>query len=144
MSTNGPLTASLFVIASVHRQTFEGGAGLPAPVAVVVLSHAAQNLPRDNIEKSLEATLADTNKHLESHERLSNIVIVDDEWTTDNGLLTPTLKVKRDQLEARYRSVVDRKLGRDPVSKVYPRVALSTFSIASVSAALRSSPAYCR
>ena len=91
------------------------GAGLPAPVAVVVLSEAAQNLPKDNIEKSLEATLSDTNKHLESHERLSNIVIVDDEWTTENGLLTPTLKVKRDKLEARYRSLVDRKLGRPVV-----------------------------
>ena len=67
------------------------GAGLPAPVAVVVLSEAARKLPKQNVEKSLEATLADTNQHLESHERLSNIVIVDDEWTTENGLLTPTL-----------------------------------------------------
>ena len=88
------------------------GAGLPAPVAVVVLSEAAQQLPRGQIAKSLEATLADTNQHLESHERLSNIVIVNDEWTTDNGLLTPTLKVKRDKLEARYRPIVDRKLGK--------------------------------
>jgi long-subunit acyl-CoA synthetase (AMP-forming) len=88
------------------------GAGLPAPVAVVVLSEAARRLPKENVEKSLEATLADTNRHLESHERLSNIVIVDDEWTTENGLLTPTLKVKRDELEARYRPVVEKRLGR--------------------------------
>ena len=88
------------------------GAGLPAPVAVVVLSEAARHLPKENVEKSLEATLTDTNRHLESHERLSNIVIVDDEWTTENGLLTPTLKVKRDRLEARYRPLVDRKLGK--------------------------------
>jgi long-chain acyl-CoA synthetase len=88
------------------------GAGLPAPVAVVVLSEAAQRLPRENIEESLEATLSATNKQLESHERLSNIVIVDEEWTTDNGLLTPTLKIKRDELEARYRPVVESKLGR--------------------------------
>ena len=88
------------------------GAGLPAPVAVVVLSDAARKLPKENVEKSLEATLAYTNRHLESHERLSNIVIVDDEWTTENGLLTPTLKVKRDELEARYRPVVEKKLGR--------------------------------
>ena len=39
-------------------------------------------------------------------------MIVDDEWTTDNGLLTPTLKIKRDELEARYRPVVDGKLGK--------------------------------
>ncbi len=91
------------------------GAGLPAPVAVVVLSEAGQHLPEGNVEKSLEATLADTNRHLESHERLSNVIIVNDEWTTDNGLLTPTLKVKRDRLEARYSSIVNRKLGKPVV-----------------------------
>ena len=88
------------------------GAGLPAPVAVVVLADAAQRLPEEQVEKSLEATLAETNGHLESHERLSNIVIVDEEWTTENGLLTPTLKVKRDKLEARYRPVVEMKPGK--------------------------------
>ena len=91
------------------------GAGLPAPVAVVVLSEAARQLPAENIERSLEATLVDTNSHLESHERLSNILIVTDEWTTDNGLLTPTLKVKRDKLEERYSSIVDRKFGKPVV-----------------------------
>jgi long-subunit acyl-CoA synthetase (AMP-forming) len=85
------------------------GAGLPAPVAVVVLSEAAQMLPPEDVEKSLEAILVETNKSLESHERLSNMLIVDDEWTTENDLLTPTLKVKREQLEARYLATVSRK-----------------------------------
>lgn len=85
------------------------GAGLPAPVAVVVLSEAAQKLPPEDVEKSLEAILVETNRSLESHERLSNMLIVDDEWTTENDLLTPTLKVKREQLEARYLATVSRK-----------------------------------
>jgi long-subunit acyl-CoA synthetase (AMP-forming) len=85
------------------------GSGLPAPVAIVVLSEAAQHLPKETIDESLETTLTDTNNHLESHERLSNMLIVNDEWTTENGLLTPTLKVKREQLEARFLSAVDRK-----------------------------------
>ena len=78
------------------------GSGLPAPVAVVVLSEAAQGLPRATVDASLAATLASTNEQLESHERLSNVLVVNDEWTPENGLLTPTLKVKREQLEARY------------------------------------------
>jgi len=83
------------------------GSGLPAPVAIVILADAALGLPRDSVTKSLEATCAQTNKQLESHERLSNIYVASDEWTTENELLTPTLKVKRDQIEARYSSAVD-------------------------------------
>lgn len=78
------------------------GSGLPAPVAVVALSEAARRLPRETVEELLATTLKSTNHQLESHERLSHVLIVDDEWTTENGLLTPTLKVKREQLEARY------------------------------------------
>jgi long-subunit acyl-CoA synthetase (AMP-forming) len=82
------------------------GRGLPAPVAVVALSDAATHLPRESIEKSLGATLADVNRHLESHERLSHILVADEPWTTENGLLTPTLKLKRDKLEARYEGLI--------------------------------------
>ena len=85
------------------------GSGLPAPIAVVVLSEAALHLPRDTVVKSLESTLIETNRQLESHERLSNILIATDEWTAENGLLTPTLKLKREQLEGRYMSTVDQK-----------------------------------
>ena len=85
------------------------GSGLPAPIAVVVLAEAAQHLPASTIEESLTATLLDTNDHLESHERLSNFFISNEEWTTENGLLTPTLKVKRDQIEARYLSALSQE-----------------------------------
>jgi long-subunit acyl-CoA synthetase (AMP-forming) len=82
------------------------GSGLPSPVAVVVLSEAAGNLPRPTIVARLTATLESTNSRLESHERLSNLVVVKDEWTTENGLLTPTLKLKRAELEDRYRDLI--------------------------------------
>ncbi|MEQ9563499.1 MAG: AMP-binding protein, partial [Woeseiaceae bacterium] len=83
------------------------GSGLPAPVAVVVLSEAAQKLPEEEVEASVRATLVDVNKQLESHERLGRVIIVVGDWTTQNGMLTPTLKIKRDVLEERYRSLLD-------------------------------------
>ena len=84
------------------------GSGLPAPVAVVVLSEAGQHLPRETVEASLKATLVDVNSHLESHERMSNVIVVAEEWTIENGLLTPTLKVKRDILENKYSALISR------------------------------------
>ena len=55
---------------------------------------------------NLEETRVDVNNHLESHEQISNLYIARDEWTSGNGLLTPTLKLKRSDIEARYLSAL--------------------------------------
>jgi long-subunit acyl-CoA synthetase (AMP-forming) len=85
------------------------GSGLPAPVAVVVLSEAAQYIPKEDIKISLQTTLDEVNARLESHERMSNIVIVSDEWTIENDLLTPTLKLKRNKLENKYSRLISQR-----------------------------------
>jgi long-chain acyl-CoA synthetase len=36
---------------------------------------------------------------LEAHEKLEKAVIMKETWSIENGLLTPTLKVKRNQVE---------------------------------------------
>jgi len=82
------------------------GSGLPAPLAVVVLSETAQYVPKEDIKSSLQATLDKVNARLESHERMSNIIIVNDEWTIENELLTPTLKLKRNKLEDKYSRLI--------------------------------------
>ena len=85
------------------------GAGLRAPIAVVVLSETARRVHKDELKKSFRKTLESVNATLESHEKMSNIVIVNDEWTTENNLLTPTLKVKRDKLEEKYSPVISQE-----------------------------------
>ena len=69
-------------------------------------SAAAGEESREAIDSSLETTLREVNGMLESHERLSTIYVVEDPWTIENGLLTPTMKIKRDQLEARYDELI--------------------------------------
>ena len=44
---------------------------------------------------------------INSHERIKKCIVVNDEWTVDSGLLTPTLKIKRHNVEARYKPFVD-------------------------------------
>ena len=90
------------------------GSGRPAPVAVVVLSETAQYVPKDDIRTSLQTTLDKVNERLESHEKMSNMIIVDDEWTIENDLLTPTLKLKRNKLEEKYGQLISQKFS-EPV-----------------------------
>lgn len=82
------------------------GSGLRAPVAVVIPSASAVSMSRDEVESSLGETLQSVNETLESHERLSTIHVIEDPWTIENELLTPTMKIKRDQLEARYKEMI--------------------------------------
>ncbi len=82
------------------------GAGLRQPVAVIVPSPATMDMPREEVNSSFEATLHVVNNTLESHEKLSTLFIVHDPWTIENELLTPTMKLKRDDIEARYAEVI--------------------------------------
>ena len=42
------------------------------------------------------------NNNLDSHEKINNIVVIQDQWTVENKLLTPTMKIKRKEIENLY------------------------------------------
>ncbi len=75
------------------------GMGIPQPIALIILSQEAKNSDRETVDASILATIDELNPRLEKHERLEKAVIMQEEWSVDNGLLTPTLKVKRNQVE---------------------------------------------
>lgn len=83
------------------------GSGLPAPKAVVVIANeVSAGMSRDEISQSLEQTMTSVNQKIEKHECLAGVCVANDEWTVDNGLLTPTLKIKRDRLEDKYQGLI--------------------------------------
>ena len=49
------------------------------------------------------------NADLEDHEKIAKLILTSDSWTIDNGFLTPTLKVKRNLVEANYAGLVERE-----------------------------------
>ena len=57
---------------------------------------------RRKLEESLQARMESLNMELDPFERVSMIVIVDGPWSIGNGLMTPTLKIRRGALESRY------------------------------------------
>lgn len=83
------------------------GSGLPHPVALVQLSEGSKLQPREEVRTSLKETLDSINPHLESHEHVDAIIIVNDDWTIENDVLTPTLKIKRHVLEKKFSAKVD-------------------------------------
>jgi long-chain acyl-CoA synthetase len=82
------------------------GEAMPQPCAIVVLNErarAAATAEPDAVRASLESLLAEVNAGVDAHERLQTIVVGSATWTVENGLLTPTLKLKRSAIEERYR-----------------------------------------
>lgn len=78
------------------------GANLPQPIALVVLSEIARNAEKDKVGESLGNTLKMVNNKLEKHEHVKTLVVVQEEWTVENAMLTPTLKIKRSPIEETY------------------------------------------
>ena len=78
------------------------GSGMKQPVALIELAEMAAGLDRQVLSESLEETLVSVNEQLESHERIDRFLVVRDAWTPENGFLTPTLKIKRHELESHY------------------------------------------
>lgn len=84
------------------------GAGLKQPVALANLQESAKTQPRAQVERELQAVLDELNPTLQSFERIERIVLVDQAWTPDNELLTPTLKLRRNVIEKHYAPLVER------------------------------------
>lgn len=51
------------------------------------------------------------NKFFGQVEQLKRVVLMPQEWTVDNGELTPTLKLKRKIIHLKYESVINKIYG---------------------------------
>lgn len=89
-----------------------GGSSQPQPVAFIMLAEdirnsLKQNPKRDEIENALKALRVKVNEELEPHAKISFFVVVNEPWTMENDLLTPTMKIKRNKIESRYEPFLD-------------------------------------
>ena len=78
------------------------GQGRKQPIALVVI-HSQNKQSNSFITQSLLTTLNETNSKLESHQTLDHLIILKANWTIENNLLTPTLKIKRKEIEANFK-----------------------------------------
>ncbi|MCH2190151.1 MAG: AMP-binding protein [Gammaproteobacteria bacterium] len=78
------------------------GLGIPQPIALLNLGEAAEGRDASDVADSLVQTVKDLNASRANYEAVSTVVIQKEAWTDQNGFLTPTLKVKRTELDKAY------------------------------------------
>ena len=104
-----PIECSLARNTDVENLLFIGN-GMNQPVMAVTLTAAARSKPRAAVEQGLIDDMAAVNATLEPHEKIAKCVVLKDAWSIDNGLMTPTMKVKRSEVEKRYAGLMEREL----------------------------------
>ncbi len=83
------------------------GSGMSAPFCLAVLvpdlrKATESPIRRESLSQALADELDRVNSQLDLHEQLRFLVVCHQPWSADNGLLTPTLKVRRTTLEERF------------------------------------------
>jgi long-chain acyl-CoA synthetase len=83
------------------------GANFTQPLGIVMLSpDAVKRVADKDARAALTASLAEhlkaVNARLEAHEQLDCLAVIATNWTPENGMVTPTFKVKRPKIEDAY------------------------------------------
>ncbi|MBW2527365.1 MAG: AMP-binding protein [Deltaproteobacteria bacterium] len=88
------------------------GVGQAQPVAIVMLAEqlrarTADPAVREQITRDLTELRNRVNDRLVSFERLGLIAVAKDDWSVESGTLTPTMKIKRSEIEKLYQPLFD-------------------------------------
>lgn len=81
------------------------GSGLGQPILVVSVAEIDVDL--DKYQAQCLDALTRLQTDLEAHAKPSHLFISQFEWTSENGLLTPTLKIQRQHVEKHYLPLVE-------------------------------------
>ena len=106
-----PIESKLLADAHVEQCCVVGNA-MPQPIALVALAEAdlaalKNGASREQIHQDLLQLYDRVNAQLDPHEKLKTIVVANGEWSIENGIMTPTLKIKRNVLESRYEDRIE-------------------------------------
>ena len=84
------------------EQVMVTGIGLVQPIALISLNNS-QNTHESEIEKELLVTLDHVNSLSDKHEQIQQLVVFKEAWSEESGFFTPTMKIKRHIIDARYK-----------------------------------------
>ncbi|MEE4244733.1 MAG: AMP-binding protein [Kangiellaceae bacterium] len=82
------------------------GDGFTQPILIVSYLNDMTSAEKKQLSATIENGINEVNAVLEKHERIIKVLVVNEDWTTENNLMTPTLKIRRQQIEDRYHQYV--------------------------------------
>jgi long-subunit acyl-CoA synthetase (AMP-forming) len=95
-----------FTEMKIVEQACVMGTLYPQPFVLVSLSKLADRISKKKIANELKSVLDKLNHGVMEYQRLKKVIISKDQWTVENRLLTPTLKMKRSLLSDRYENAL--------------------------------------
>jgi len=93
-------------------QAMISGDKRPWLAAVVVPSQEVRKLPRPEQEKFIKVALEKVNENLSMLEKVRRFVLADEPFSIENSEMTPTLKIRRHIVLARYQDELDKLYSR--------------------------------
>ncbi|MBR9854942.1 MAG: AMP-binding protein [Algicola sp.] len=81
------------------------GTGISQPIVLIVPSETGWAKGRENLSESIAQSIGDLNPKLKKHEKIEKAVVMKESWTVDNGLMTPSMKIRRNRIEAIHQSM---------------------------------------
>ncbi len=86
------------------EQSLVYGDSKPYLVALIILRKEYENVSKNNIYEEIEIV----NKSLAKIEKIKKFIIIKDQFTIENGLMTPTLKLKRYKIINKYKNQLEK------------------------------------
>ena len=97
LAKDHPLVANVFIYGDQKKFV----------VAYFSLTEKASTYSKQDIDEQLRNHMAQVNSKLASFETIKKFSFTTDNWTVDNGLLTPSLKIKRKKLIEKYKAELE-------------------------------------
>jgi long-chain acyl-CoA synthetase len=73
----------------------------------VSFSSRSELVANPKVQRLFDGAVEEINQNLARFEKLKRVMLVPDEFTAENGALTPTLKLRRRVIEERYKKQID-------------------------------------
>jgi long-subunit acyl-CoA synthetase (AMP-forming) len=91
-----------YSLSNLVEQVCVVGINLPQPIALIVTTTTAKALNQSQMIEAFDELRIRINPNFKKYEHIQKIVILQDEWNVENRCLTPTLKIRRMEIEQKF------------------------------------------